>query len=764
MVSTSSEAKTTELLAKGAPQWTPLLQHLEETQSVAGSLVKALPDLVRISHLQKFSGLLRDAAGLHDIGKATPGFQAALLGGPSYGFRHEVLSAAVALAILGQSRDAELVATAILGHHRRFEELQAKSEAATYTAAQTDMLTMLRLPSPPTVESEWNAVLKPQVVAILQSLGYPGLSADVKDVTWQLMAPWLADDAPKDTSDAFWQNICLSGALQICDHDASARIPEVQVIDPGQLRSHIDRIAREPFPHQKECWSARRDVLLLAPTGTGKTEAALGWAAEQLARKQGRVFYTLPNGASLNAMYDRMVEQLPEQDSVGLLHAHAAQYLYESFKDENGAAGREHELRQQADLCRKVYMPMKVATPYQLLKWGFGASGFERGLTELAGACIIVDEIHAYEPGVFQRLCEFLAWTGAHLGTRLFICTATLPQCLVAELHRVFPALQDVRVDVATERQRVRHHVELREGLIEDNLDAVRADVDAGKKVLVVCNTVGAAQRVFNLLQVPGAILLHSRFTGEDRARLETSVTCKNRRAGPGSDLARDDESLHSGDVPRSGYPPVLVGTQVVEASLDIDYDVLYSDAAPMDALVQRMGRVNRTGAREPAPVYVFRGHRNDDKVYESATVARTIEALGPHSLVSDYDAQQLVDAVYPQFTPDQDVSQEFQRILAELWPYRDHKLSEEEFDRMVYGHEVVPCDLFSSYKCFVNNGEFIRASMLLCPLSTGHFYALQKDGLIRSCELRGRMVSVAMTKYSAVQGLLDEPADVPIV
>jgi len=79
------------------------------------------------------------------------------------------------------------------------------------------------------------------------------------------------------------------------------------------------------------------------------------------------------------------------------------------FKDEDSTARGESTLRQQADLCHKVYMPLKVATPYQLLKWGFGSNGFERGLAELAGACIIVDEVHAYDPDVFQRLCEFLS-------------------------------------------------------------------------------------------------------------------------------------------------------------------------------------------------------------------------------------------------------------------------------------------------------------------------------------------------------------------
>jgi len=227
---------------------------------------------------------------------------------------------------------------------------------------------------------------------------------------------------------------------------------------------------------------------------------------------------------------------------------------------------------------------------------------------------------------------------------------------------------------------------------------------------------------VYGLLQVPGAVLLHSRFTGEDRARLEKSITGKNRRPASCSGLPGDDESHDS----RSAYPPVLVGTQVVEASLDIDYDVLYSDAAPMDALVQRMGRVNRSDAREPASVRVFTGHRDDDSVYDADIVARTIDALQQYSLVSDYDEQQLVDAVYPEFTPDPHVSKEFRNILAELWPYRDHQVSEEEFDRMVYGHEVVPCDLFAltrTWSCRGNSSELQCSS---ARSATGIFNALQ--------------------------------------
>lgn len=747
MDSTSMESKSGKLLAKGAPQWTPLECHLRQTEMVGVSLLAALPALTHVARAKHFDLLLGHATRLHDIGKATPGFQQALYTGKPYNFRHELLSAAAALVLI-EGADATTVATAILGHHRQFDDLQDKWKSQAKVRQKGGQLALLNLIPPPDFEGEWKIMAKSGIVETLQHFGYSAnLPSILHDPGHDLIEPWMSDNPPNSEQDAFWTHLCLSGALQICDHNASAGIAQVPVLQPSKLETALHETVPTPFDHQEACWSSSHNVLLVAPTGSGKTEAALGWAASRLREQQGRIFYTLPNGASLNAMYERLTKLLPDENTVGILHGRVSQYLYEHFEhDEDGhnEEGSESKARSQTNLFRKVYVPLKVTTPYQLLKWGFGVKGFERGLTEMAGSCIIVDEVHAYEPDVFQRLCAFLKWVQEHLDVRLFICTATLPACLVRELHRVLPDLEDIQVDEVRLRSNKRHRIELHNGGLHDHIDEIREASQRGKKVLVVCNTVGSAQETFRELAVDDAVLLHARFMGKDRATLEKQIIS-----------------------PASGrQPSILVGTQVIEVSLDIDYDVLYTEPAPMDALVQRMGRVNRKGKREPAPIHIFTEQGPDDHyVYGGDIVERTLTAIAPYSIISDYDAQQLVDVVYPEFVPNEEVRVGFSRVLNELWPYRDHGLTEEQFDEMVHGYEVVPVEALSAYQRLIDEKRYIEASLLLCPLSNSHYYTLRNVGLVKLEAGRdGRRVCVAMTQYDQNLGLTDIPVSAGIL
>src|SRR5690606_8677583 len=116
------------------------------------------------------------------------------------------------------------------------------------------------------------------------------------------------------------------------------------------------------------------------------------------------------------------------------------------------------------------------------------------------------------------------------------------------------------------------HRLEIRQGLLADGLTEIKYYLaDKKAKVLVVCNTVASAQKVYKELKasVPGveAILLHGSFAGRDRARKERDLSGKEIQ--------------------------LLVGTQAIEVSLDIDYDIIFTEPAPIDALIQRFGRVN---------------------------------------------------------------------------------------------------------------------------------------------------------------------------
>lgn len=373
-----------------------------------------------------------------------------------------------------------------------------------------------------------------------------------------------------------------------------------------------DAEAADPRPH----------TLVVAPTGAGKTNFLFR-------RCRKRVFYTLPFQASINAMAERVRADLGDGADVRRLHAASGI---------GGPDDRDGE--EDVRLQRLPGAAVKVLTPHQLAAVVFGTAGYEAVALDLRGQDVILDEIHTYGP-LALSMVERLVRVAASLGCRVHVGTATIPRAL---RNLVIDALGgegricEVRLSEDELDRYDRHIVEKVEG--EDAAHArIAAAVEAGERVLVVSNRVARAQERFQWVaeQFPhvSRLLLHSRYRRTDRARLERGV-----------------HALSEG--PWQG-PCVVSATQVVEVSLDVSFGVLVTDAAPLDALIQRFGRVNRHArAGDPLrPVVVVAppANRKDALPYEAETVRRSYEAL-PIGPLRERTLQDLIDTVYPTVEP----------------------------------------------------------------------------------------------------------------
>ena len=206
----------------------------------------------------------------------------------------------------------------------------------------------------------------------------------------------------------------------------------------------------------------------------------------------------------------------------------------------------------------------------------------------------------------------------------------------------------------------------------------------------------------------------------------------------------------------------LLIATQVIEVSLDLDFDLIYSDPAPLEALIQRFGRVNR-GMRYPeTPVCVCTEVPEGCPVYSQEMIEATLVALADlnGSVLDDRVLQERLDRIYSGAVSDwwkREVStamMTFERDVLSSWrAFESMDDIRDLFDRMFDGEEVLPEALEPEYRRIVEDLPF-EAPSLMVPVSTGQRHILQRKGKLQDVKIAGRTVSIACVPYDDRKGL----------
>lgn len=415
-----------------------------------------------------------------------------------------------------------------------------------------------------------------------------------------------------DVSDDTWNEyLVIKGLLNKFDYTVSAGYEESEIavdLKEKKLKKQIEVFLQgnELRPAQKYMMKHKdNNLVIIAPTGSGKTEASLLW----LDGEKG--FYTLPLKVSSNAIYSRIKDKYQYED-VALLHSDSmAKYLRE-YKEEHRENDRE--ICEKYDRSRMLAQPLTVCTVDQLFKFVYKALGTEIFAATLKYSKLILDEIQSYEPRVIATIIYGLKMI-QKLGGKFAIITATFPPVLkyFMEKYGLVENEQYLFQDFTGGEYQIeefpRHKIKIIHA--EMDLDEI-AEQGMNKKVLVICNTVRKAQELYNKLKDKSdtAWLLHSRYIRRDRALLETKIM----------DFSDSDET------------GIWITTQIVEASLDIDFDVLYTEMCTAEGLLQRLGRCNRKGryCPEDVNVYVYDNQNGVGKknVYEKELYDRALELL----------------------------------------------------------------------------------------------------------------------------------------
>lgn len=374
---------------------------------------------------------------------------------------------------------------------------------------------------------------------------------------------------PND-SKLFFPYIMLKGMLNRLDYAASAHI---DVENPNDfLCDSLSHWLAEAHIcwNQMQCYlhkNADKNVIVIAQTGMGKTEGGLLW----LGNAKG--FFTLPLKSAINSIYNRVTKGIvteKAQERVGLLHSETyATYLGQA------EPGGEISPELYDTRTRQLSLPLTICTLDQIFRFVFLYRGFEERLATLSYSKIIIDEVQMYSPSLVAYLIVGLRYI-TKLGGHFAILTATLPSFVPDLLRERGISFEPPKVFV---NNAIRHSIKLLEKPIDaHDIFSTTKQYGGATKILAICNTIKAATDVFKQLQdlFKGwdVHLLHSGFVRRDRDRKEAEII----KTG-------EKDSIESG---------VWVATQVVEASLDIDFDLLFTELSDLNGLFQRMGRCCR--------------------------------------------------------------------------------------------------------------------------------------------------------------------------
>lgn len=753
-----SEIKHAEVLAKSEPQLS-LKQHIEDGLLIC-ELLKKLFVRLPIGDPEFFWRILQLGIICHDLGKVHAEFQRVLRKLPNswHQQRHELYSIPFVDALVVEARERLFVKLIVVGHHKGYDEI-AGLIARDYQKNKNGFLLDMDEDDLLSFEKEFECkVGVDYVVALLEEY----------DVVLRKIVPALPETLIRDyrknpvgqQHENYLFLLLLSGAFKHCDHLASASVSKIYDLGISDFnfldgkRKKLQQQGFDFYSHQYKVEQVCGHAILTAPTGSGKTETAMLWLRKQIAASApGRVFYILPFTASINAMYERLRDDVGDITKVGLVHGKLSAFLDALIERENpemSAIQRTYLLKKIREDYQTLVTPLKVVTPFQLLKHIFGLKGFEKGMFEWVGGYFIFDEIHAYNPNVFAQIIVLTQFATRYLGVKVFIMTATLPTFLKKELQNALGVCTEVSAERQLYKQFIRHQVFVMDGLLRDSLELIQADLNKGKRVLVVCNTVAEAQYVYlNLMTFEEKVLLHGSFNATDRNEKEGVL-------------------LSDGVV-------LLVGTQAIEVSLDIDFDVIYSEPAPIDALLQRFGRVNRRRKKGICPCYVFKErNKADSYIYrDEEVIVKTLEVLKRFSEnIREDELQEAIDYVYPDWSKKdkedyEQTKEKLEEYLKRLSPFIHNEVSEEAFYKQFDGVKVLPADCESEYRGLLERFEFIKAESLKVQLRRSRFIALLKQGDIRfqqyvvGTSVKEKLIHleyfVIYRKYTKNEGLLLE-------
>ena len=617
--------ETSSILAKKDPDIT-LAEHIHDCLIAINEYFQENEKLwkkewnkeITFISFEETKNLLIASIYFHDIGKATREFQNTLAQ-KTESF-HPFYAGLVLPLDLGTIKGVPLGLLAVLSHH-----------TAYYMKPGGESLYKDKDISPPHFIKEYKIFFDfyPRVIQEIFKINVTSIpikqnrieNIKKKLLTIQIKVGNLNFSSKTQLEKIFY---FISGGIVFADRVASEKEFNRKGFTPYFTETEIGKYLANSVDNFKgwknfQIKSSQTDssVFIEIPTGEGKTEAALLWAENNLRNRYTKVIYTLPTRVSSNKMYERLRKGIGENE-VALVHSGARFKLEEEFPENLDAQkiGLEYYLR------KNFYLPLTIGTIDSFLTKFLHAGRWDVSKFNIQNSLIIIDEIHSYNPKLLGFLLKVLEHLTV-LGNKFALMSASMPDVIKEKFqeHIKFQTIGGISQEKELFKKSAGFIEKHSKRLIEASEEVID-EWQSGKNVLVVCNTIKEAKKFYKRLKehlgskyLENVLLYHSEFTHLDRMLKEDEIyfrlgkiewkKLKHEKVIVGDSLRRFNEIITPSLYKK---PFILIATQVIEVSLDIDFDVLFTERAPIDALIQRFGRVNRKKLKQKrAPFKIFK-------------------------------------------------------------------------------------------------------------------------------------------------------------
>lgn len=540
--------------------------------------------------------------------------------------------------------------------------------------------------------------------------------------------------------------IKIKGYLHKCDYSASSGY--TAEYENNFLEKSLENVLNKwKLDNQDASWNElqqycienkNENIIAIAQTGMGKTEAGLLWISDN------KGFFILPIRTAINAIYDRTKKYISSyggnlEEQLGLLHSSSLEYLllqseddkYDD-KDEYIDKKEDKEIIEYEKIAKQLSLPINVSTIDQLFDFVYKYPAYELKLTTLSYSKIVIDEIQMYGPDLLAYLVYGLERI-VEQGGKVAILTATLPPFVKELLSKSIKF--KIKEDGFTDNSK-RHNLKILDKRIDSNdiCNKYRENEKLNKsnKILVVCNSITQAQNLYeeisDILGNKNLHILHSKFIKCERLSKESEII----------EFGKTYKDNKSNELDKQSG--IWISTSIVEASLDIDFDYLFTELQDLNSLFQRLGRCNRKGKKDSSEnnCYIYtqideRSFINGDRGY----IDKDIFELSKEA-ISLWEGQisekEKIELINKYLTMDKIKNSNYitqykhtYNFIKNLTP--DTFKSDEVKLRNILSKDIIPSPIYHEYNGDIKElEEKLKDKSLNSPENKGYKLRLQND------------------------------------